>query len=1046
MCPPHANAGGGSVPGGVDVLGIRIDAAWCGPLGCWAMASRASLVRAEPGFTLPFFDRLAPPPPPAIVAGQIESHAKPGDIVLDLAGRGGWVGRAAVDRQRRAVSLETTPLTRLLAELVLRPPDLRHLDAAFQAMGASPRGQTSLKVAVGEPFSTRCATCGRVLTIDEVVWPGQDTPGSAGANAGLGGLMAPRSEAERNGRDQERIRGRDPERIRGRDADRAATRDADRAAARDADRAPARDTDQAEAGPDRAPGRKLYGCPVCRGQRGRQQSAELDAADLERAARIPDEFEAIRGRLRDRFPAVEGGPGLVDGLLDLHTPRQLAGLDAILDRIESDLRAAPVEAALRLSFLHALLPASRLNGYPHRIGTLRIQGGHVRPPGSGPWRERNPWLAFEDGIRTVRGFIQRLESGPGGAVQARLGGDLQALDEGSATAVIGVGGPSTTRAIGAEASVGRSRDGGGGLHRRIRLVLGQPPVRANQERLSLTYWATSWTIGSEAASGLPLAALSGSAIRAPWGWQAAALARSLASIEPSIARDGRVVYLVDGGAEALVAAALGGVGAGFRLLAARLGDGDDEAVGSVELVPPGAVLPTGPRTRANVALEPMPGGAGDPDLVARAGLFTAAERVDRRPFSNDDVRRTVVDVAVESLKSRGEPASGDRLLGEILVGLDRAGQLRRLVGDRPSSGTAPADPTDHASNDHDRSAAASDVGSQSGPADGAAGIGGGVDADTAPSSSTGPTVRTRRLVRATDAPPDHVEALLALIGDGLARAGRSRLEEVAPGRWWLADRRDRETAAVPLADRVEWAVYSLLSNAGPLSEAAFLQRIAGMFTGHDLPDEALVRACLQSYRSRASTTDRIITGDDLLRRAQEHAEMIGLLADAGHRLGLAVWIGRAEQARRLAGGRLADRLHDHERRASMTNISRAAEDVAEVDCAWYIRRRLAFLFEVEWTAMLGEPLLRRHARIPQEDGTVRFLVVAPERTELVRHKLDRSPLLRDAFERDNWHVLKWNHLRSFLARDDLSLDALEPYLGLDPSAERSGEQLGLFGE
>ena len=56
---------------------------------------------------------------------------------------------------------------------------------------------------------------------------------------------------------------------------------------------------------------------------------------------------------------------------------------------------------------------------------------------------------------------------------------------------------------------------------------------------------------------------------------------------------------------------------------------------------------------------------------------------------------------------------------------------------------------------------------------------------------------------------------------------------------------------MPLADRVEWAVYSLLSTAGPLSEAAFLDRIAGLFTGPDLPDEALVRACLDSYRSIA---------------------------------------------------------------------------------------------------------------------------------------------------------------------------------------------------
>src|SRR2546422_5937444 len=150
------------------------------------MTSRASLVRAEPGFSLPFFDRLAPPPPPGLVAARIEAHSAPGDIVLDLSGRGGWVAHAALDRQRRAVSLESTPLTRLLAELVLRPPDLRHLDAAFQAMGASPRGQTSLKVAVGELFATRCATCGRSLVVDDIVWPDQADSGSDDDGAGSG--------------------------------------------------------------------------------------------------------------------------------------------------------------------------------------------------------------------------------------------------------------------------------------------------------------------------------------------------------------------------------------------------------------------------------------------------------------------------------------------------------------------------------------------------------------------------------------------------------------------------------------------------------------------------------------------------------------------------------------------------------------------------------------------------------------------------------------------------------------------------------------------
>ncbi len=134
----------------------------------------------KPGYSLPVFDRVAPAPPAPVVAARIEQHTGPGDVVADLFGRGGWVARAALDRQRKAVSLESSPLTRMLAEVVLRPPDVRHLDAAFQGMAASPRRESSLKAAIGDHFSTRCATCGRTLVIDEVVWAIGDEAGIAG--------------------------------------------------------------------------------------------------------------------------------------------------------------------------------------------------------------------------------------------------------------------------------------------------------------------------------------------------------------------------------------------------------------------------------------------------------------------------------------------------------------------------------------------------------------------------------------------------------------------------------------------------------------------------------------------------------------------------------------------------------------------------------------------------------------------------------------------------------------------------------------------------
>jgi hypothetical protein len=781
-------------------------------------------------------------------------------------------------------------------------------------------------------------------------------------------------------------------------------------------------------GPPR-PTQRHYRCTVCRDMRGGSEArhGELEPDDLERALRDPD-GGASRAWARDRFPIVDGAPGLVDELLDLHTPRQLLALTAIMERIEADLRAAQVLAALRLALLHALIPSSRLATGAGRGGALRVAGGHVRLPSANQWRERNPWLAFEEGFRTVRGFVHHLEGGALGPLQARLGEDLQALAEGSATAVLTVSSPSAVRALSDGDGLGRT----GGPVPKVRLVLGQPPMRPSLDRLAVAYHGTAWTLGREAASLLPIDALADQSLRAPWSWQAVTVGRALAAVEPSMARDGRVVQLVDGGAEALAAVAIGAASAGYRVVVARQSDPDDASAGVIELVPPGAAIPPGPRTRANVALPYAPGGSGDPDIVPGKGLFAPPERFDQRPFSEADAAKVVSEAAIETLRARGEPARMERLLGEILVGLDRSGHLRRL-----STGARPSDSSTTDAGPPPLPPAAPNSAPPSGPALRPA-------AELADGES-GPPVATRRATAVAETAPDPIERLLALIREELTRPDQRRLTEIEPGRWWFAQALDQEAAAPPLADRVEWAVFSLLSTAGPLSEAAFYDRIATLFTGHDLPDETLVRACLDSYRSLASTPDHLVTADDLLRRSHEHTDMLATLADAGHRLGLRVWIAEREQGRRHGRGHLGDVLDEREKGAYLGSIGRAVDALSQVDAIWYIRGKLSVMFEVEWTAMLGEPLLRRHARIGADERFVRFLVVAPERTDLIRHKLDRSPLLRAAIEEHGWNIIKWDHLRTFLAADRPDLDDLEPLLGLDPVIERGGEQMPLFG-
>ncbi len=514
-------------------------------------------------------------------------------------------------------------------------------------------------------------------------------------------------------------------------------------------------------------------------------------------------------------------------------------------------------------------------------------------------------------------------------------------------------------------------------------------MRPSLDRLAVAYHATSWALGREACALLPLEALASPSVRRSWGAQAEMIGQALAQVAPALARDGRIVQLVDGGMDAVVSTVIGGARAGCRLLGVDLADADGPGISIVEMLPPGGRLPPGARTRANVGLDPVAGGAGDASVVPSGRLFAPPERFEDRPFSAEEAARVVTASAVETLCERGEPARYERLLGEILIGLDRSGQLHRLVAD--DHGSAPP------------------------------------DVEPEPG-------------------PDPVERVMAIIRDELERPTQRRVKEIEPGRWWLIDPNDLSDTAVPLSDRVEWAAFSLLSTAGPMTEAAFLDRMVTMFSGRDMADDSLIRACLESYGRPTGEHEQIVTDDDLLARSQEHTELLGAIAEAGHRLGMRVWIGRREQTRRLGGRSLGDILEGIEQRPNLGSIGPAVDQIAEIDAIWYVRGKLAFMFEVEWTAMLGEPLLRRHALIPANDAIVRFLVIAPERAELVRHKLEASPLLRAALEAGTWHIIRSDHLRSFLARDPLQIGDLEPYLGLDPLVGRSAEQMPLFQE
>ncbi len=883
---------------------------------------------AEP-LSLPIFGRLAPALPSELLAARIEAATAVDDIVVDVFGRGGWVARAALALGRRAVSVETSPLTRLLADVVVRAPDLRHLDAAFQAVAAAPLGTTSLRAWIDERFATRCPTCSRTLALEELVW-----------EPGPGGEVRPT--------------------------------------------------------------RRSFRCPACldrRGRGGELRHGAPEDADLALAT-TADPDPVVREEIARRFPLVDEAGGLLDQLLDLHSGRQLAALQAILARVEGELRASQVTSALRLAFLHAILPASRLNGFPGRSTSLRIAEGRVRPPGAPGWRERNPWRAFEDGYQLVRAFVQALDDGPFGAVQARLAEPLDGLLDGPPMISLRVGAGDALERLADEAEALTEAQ-----RARVRLVLAQPLPEWTSARLAEAFVLTAWGLGSEAARLVPFESLLDPRARPPR--RAPALRAALEAVAPAMAPTGTAVILLDpDGAPGLAATAMAGATAGWRLAAARLAEPGRTPGGILELVPPGGRLGEVARTRANRPLPPAPGGAGDPTVVTARGVFGGPGPIDGR-FSVSELNRVVTEAAVAVLQARGEPADEQHLIGELLVALDRSGQLRRYA-----------------------------VAATGGPAPATGG----------PAPATGGPAPTADAVAPDDAAPPRAAAseLLALIEGELSRPDQRKIAPSEGGRLWLRDPHDEAAAAAPLADRLEWAVFSLLGTGGSVPEAAVRARLDEMFRGADAPDPWLVDACLASYGLPAPGDGRLTARDDLQARSHEHAEVIGLLVDLGHRLGLHAFVAPREQGRRVDGLPLGARLLPDELEPTLGFLGRGGADALEqVDCCWYVRPRFAFLFEVEWTAMLGEPVLRRGRSIAPDERIVRFLVLPPERIDLLRRKLGGSPVLRAAMDAGNWHVLRTDALRRFVAHDSPALGDLQPYLGLDPVADRP-DQLPLF--
>jgi hypothetical protein len=253
----------------------------------------------------------------------------------------------------------------------------------------------------------------------------------------------------------------------------------------------------------------------------------------------------------------------------------------------------------------------------------------------------------------------------------------------------------------------------------------------------------------------------------------------------------------------------------------------------------------------------------------------------------------------------------------------------------------------------------------------------------------------------------------------------------------------------PLDDRVEWAVWGVLSATREVDSRSLLKRTYALFRGVETPDRELIERCIASYAVQSEEGRwRLADVDALVARQASQAQVVADLIDAGHRLGFKVHVGRDLQRRAAPashqerGRTLVELMTDAERLSGPAKSVRGpADTLAFVDCVWYDRGRMVFLWQVEWTARLHRSVVSLGEAIPDDDRVFRFVAVADERTGLLQDRLQRSPALADLVRRRGWRFVKWHPLRRFLADGGASLDGLEPVLGLEPAVEQSGHQL-----
>jgi hypothetical protein len=206
---------------------------------------------------------------------------------------------------------------------------------------------------------------------------------------------------------------------------------------------------------------------------------------------------------------------------------------------------------------------------------------------------------------------------------------------------------------------------------------------------------------------------------------------------------------------------------------------------------------------------------------------------------------------------------------------------------------------------------------------------------------------------------------------------------------------------IPLTERVEFAVLSVLKQQGAVEFTQALDCVYIDFPNSLTPDSASVMAVLKEYAEPAKGLWRLAKRE--LEVESQHSQMIHHLAEIGRKLGFDISIGKRESSDPYMGvalGTLATGEPD------WSNIPGAgAEGLKQVDCIWHKHGKIECLFEVEHTTQFTEAMIRSQCL----DEVNRLFVVPDHRQAYIQRRLGNQ-LFNELIKRQGWRFMTYERL------------------------------------